>query len=186
MIYNPDIHHRQSIRLKGYDYTKEGTYFISICTHNRENIFGKIVDGTMVLSEFGIIVENTWFDLPNHNSNIILDAFIIMPNHVHAIIIVGAGSKPAQDYVFQSNCVGLEYRAGLEPAPTKKIPLYEIVRQFKTFSSKRINKKRNAIGVPVWQRNYYEHIIRNEMEYQKIWEYINTNPLKWQEDKYFV
>jgi len=92
MKYNPDIHHRRSIRLKGYDYAREGAYFITICTQNREKILGEIVNETMILNKNGSIVENIWFDLPNHNSNIVLDVFIIMPNHVHAIIIVGAGS----------------------------------------------------------------------------------------------
>lgn len=200
MKYNPDIHHRCSIRLKGYDYAKESTYFITICTQNRENIFGKVVNEIMILNENGIIVENTWYDLPNHNLNIVLDTFIIMPNHVHAIItIVGAGSKPApkpalkpapkpvQDDGAKNNRAGLEPdRAGLEPAPTRITPLSEIVRQLKTFSSKRINIQRNTEGLPVWQRNYYEHIIRSEDELNRIREYIKNNPANWHTDEDFV
>lgn len=96
MKFNPDIHRRNSIRLKGYDYSKEGAYYITICTKGRKNMFGEIVDGTIVLNEDGKIIKSTWRDLPNHNAGITLDEFITMPNHVHGIIIfVGAGSKPA-------------------------------------------------------------------------------------------
>lgn len=187
MKYNPDIHHRQSIRLKGYNYRNMGAYFITICTWDRGNLFGKVADGIMVLNENGTIVENTWFDLPNHNSNIGLDAFIIMPNHVHAIITVGAGSKPALGSKSVSDVVSISpSRAGLEPAPTEGIPLSEIVRQLKTFSAKRINNRRNTQGTPVWQRNYYEHIIRDEDELNKIREYIKNNPANWDTDENFM
>ena len=129
---------RKQLRLKNYDYSSYGMYFVTIRIKDRSNLFGEIVDGVMVLNEWGKIVETTWFDLINHNSNISLDCFVVMPDHVHGIInIVGAGSKPAPN--------GL--RAGLEPAPTK---LSEIIRQFKTFSAKRINKIRNTLGVPIW------------------------------------
>ena len=165
MKYNPDIHHRQSIRLKGYNYRNVGAYFITICTWDRGNLFGKVADGIMILNENGTIVENTWFDLPNHNSNIGLDAFIIIPNHAHAINPVGGGPKPA---------------------PTEGIPLSEIVRQLKTFSAKRINNRRNTQGTPVWQRNYYEHIIRDEDELNKIREYIKNNPANWDTDENFM
>ena len=121
------------------------------------------------------MVEITWNELPGHNDNILLDVFSIMPNHFHGIIlIVGAGSKPARVSADEEN------RAGLEPAPTG---LPEIVRQFKTFSARRINKIRNSSGIPVWQRNYYEHIIRNEPELNKIREYIVNNPLNWETDE---
>lgn len=167
--YNPEIHHRHSIRLKDYDYTQAGEYFITICSWNRECLLGEIKDGKMVLNEMGNRVVFTWKDLPNHNPYIVLDEFIVMPNHVHGIImitdIVGADSGPAPTNV------------------DKRHGLPEIVRQFKTFSSKRINQIRNTPGVPVWQRNYYEHIIRNEDELNKIREYIINNPLKWAEDE---
>ena len=104
--YDPhQLHHRRSIRLQGYDYSQEGLYFVTVCVQNRLNIFGKITCGVMKLNENGKMIEKTWLDLPNHNSNIILDIFCIMPNHFHAIIEiivpVGAGSKPARcdDYI---------------------------------------------------------------------------------------
>lgn len=179
---NLKIHHRRSIRLPGYDYTSEGSYFVTIVTHHRERLFGEIINDEMVLNDFGKIVNLTWNDLPNHNPDIGLDEFIIMPNHVHFIVYlfnpvhtVGAGSQPAPvDQTVNHN------RAGLEPAPTKtQTPLSEIVRQLKTFSTRRINTSRNTPGVPVWQRNYYEHIIGTDREYETIAAYIANNPSNW-------
>jgi REP element-mobilizing transposase RayT len=161
---------RHSIRLKEYDYSKEGYYFITICTKDRQNIFGQFQNGKIILNEFGEIVKTTWFDLPNHNSNVELDYYCIMPNHFHGIIIIN-------DYMV----IG----AGSKPAPNKQT-LSEFVRQLKTFSSKRINEIRQLQGVPVWQRNYYEHIIRNEKELYEIRKYIEYNPIGWMEDEYFI
>ena len=183
MPYDPERHHRRSIRLQGYDYSQPGAYFVTICTHGRECLFGEIVDGEMRLNELGEMVAYTWHDLVNHVDGIMLDEYVIMPNHMHGVIIivgtddvdVGAGSEPAP--------------TSTEPAPTdatnrpkKRHPLPEIVRQLKTFSARRINALRNTPGVPVWQRNYYEHIIRNEAELQRIRQYIRQNPERWAED----
>jgi putative transposase len=188
MKYNPDIHHRRSIRLKGYDYSQAGAYFVTICICNKECLLGDIVDGEMRLSNYGNIAKKCWDDLPNHYSYIGLDAFIIMPNHVHGIIvidyIVGAGFKPARFKPALLDNHVVNNRAGLKPAPTTKYyGLPEIVRAFKTFSSRQINRVRNTPGVPVWQRNYYEHIIRNESELYKIREYIVGNSLNWKDDE---
>lgn len=170
--YNPDIHHRRSIRLHGYDYSQEGAYFITICTHNRECLFGTVGAGSkpalaepvhyssMALNEYGEIVQHTWDDLVNHIEGIELDAFVVMPNHFHGIVVIDS-------------------RAGLEPAPT----LSEIVRQLKTFSARRINKIRDTQGVPVWQRNYYERVIRDENELSRVREYIVNNPANWLTDE---
>jgi putative transposase len=188
MSYNPARHHRRSIRLRGYDYSRPGYYFITICIHDRtKRLFADIpveagsvigagskpaptTEPALYLTEYGKIVHYTWNDLPNHISGITLDEFIIMPNHIHGIIrITGAGLERA----------GLE-RAGLEPAPTVALP--EIVRQFKTFSSKRINIARNSRGMPVWQRNYYDQIIRNDKSLYFIRNYIRKNPMNWNAD----
>jgi putative transposase len=166
MKFNPDIHHRRSIRLKGYDYSRCGAYFITLCLQNRKDVlFGEIIDAVMNLNDAGKLVDFTWNDLINHNDNIVLDSSMIMPDHFHGIIIienpiVGAGSRPVK-------------------LPT----LSEIVRQFKTFSARRINELRQASGIPVWQRNYYEHIIRNDEELYRIREYIDNNPLNWENNK---
>jgi REP element-mobilizing transposase RayT len=160
MKYDPDKHHRRSIRLKEYDYSRTGWYFITICAYKRECLFGNVVDGIIILNKYGKIVENTWNDLPNHNHQIQLDDSVIMPNHIHGIIVI--------DEIVSDIVVG----AGSEPAPTetkhKQHGLPEIIRQFKTFSARRINEIRQSPGTHVWQRNYYERIIRNENEINRI------------------
>lgn len=211
MTYNPDIHHRRSIRLKDYDYSHSGAYFVTVCAWKKECLFGEIKNGEMLLSEYGEIVMKCWDGLPDHYQNVQLDEFVIMPNHIHGIIVlnVGAGFKPARiaaaaqaaaaqaaaaqaaaaqaaaariDKAPLAADAGDKNRAGLKPAPTKGHALPEIVRAFKTFSSRRINEARNTPGGPVWQRNYYERIIRDDRELHAIREYIRYNPLKWEED----
>ncbi|HCO68880.1 MAG TPA: transposase [Dysgonomonas sp.] len=172
------------IRLQDYDYSNEGLYFVTICCQDRIYVFGDIRDGEMIFNEAGRIADCAWKDLPNHNPHIQLDAWCIMPNHVHGIIIindiisVGTGSQP----------VRLE-RSGLEPAPAtayRKHGLPEIIRQFKTFSSRRINQLNGMQGIRLWQRSYYEHIIRNQKSYESIAGYIYGNPSKWLEDEYYM
>lgn len=175
-------------------------YFVTICTHNRINLFGEIggvgnewtsvgagskpaltepaLTVQMRLNEYGEIVQNTWNDLVHHISGIELGEFVVMPNHIHGIIIiVGAGSVGADSV-----------RAGSKPAPHPTItqqPLSEIMRQFKTFLARRINEKRSTSGAPVWQRNYFEHIIRNQESYERIATYIANNPVQWKSDQLF-
>jgi len=169
-------HQRRSIRLKDYDYSQPGAYFITVRTVNLECIFGRISNGAMRLNMYGKIVRKCWDDLPNHYLNVKLDVFVIMPDHVHGIIFI----ENDPDYY-----VG----AGFKPAPTKetkpkKHGLPEIIRAFKTFSSRRINKRRNTVGSPVWQRGFYDHVIRNEQDLNRIRDYIINNPLRWHLDKY--
>ncbi|HEY64970.1 MAG TPA: transposase [Caldilineae bacterium] len=169
---------RRSIRLRGYDYSQPGAYFVTICTRGWVHLFGDVVDGEMRLNEFGELVRAAWFDLPDHYNHVRLDAFVIMPNHVHSIIIL------TDDYP----SVGAGVGAGFKPAPTmttmKRHPLSEIVRAFKTFSARRINALRGTPGAPVWQRNYYEHIIRNDRALDAIRRYIVHNPVRWHLDRY--
>lgn len=170
---------RKSNRLPGYDYSRNGMYFVTVCSRERECIFGTICDGKMMLNDCGKIVEKTWLDLPNHNHDISLDAFIVIPNHVHGIIRVGTGSKPVLHTKPDLDSKPFpKIRAGLEPAPT----LSEIIRQFKTFSARRINRIRNTRGTPIWQRSFYDEIIREPETLVKIRNYIRKNPEKWTED----
>jgi len=166
------VHNRHSMRLKGYDYSQMGSYFITLCAYNRECLFGDITVGAgskpahIALNEYGEIIRNVWNDLPNHIGGIELNVFGIMPNHIHGIVTIN--------------------RAGLEPAPTKQFGLPEIIRQLKTFSARQINARRGTPRVPVWQRNYYEHIIRNEESYGDIATYISNNPAQWEADQLYV
>jgi putative transposase len=166
MKYNPDFNHRQSIRLKGYDYSASGAYFITICTHEREHLFGDIVNKTIELNIFGDIARSHWQQLSQYHSNIIMDESIVMPNHLHGIIILESSIFHEKGYANDN---------------TKSIS--EIIRGFKTFSAKAINKKRGLRGVPVWQRNYYDHIIRDELELDCVRQYIINNPRNWDADK---
>jgi len=168
VTYRPDKHHRRSIRLKGYDYAQAGTYFVTICTRDRLCLFGEIGDNKMRLNEAGLMVDTAWQDLPHHYPYVQLDEYVIMPNHVHGTIIVGAGLKPAPTN---------------HAVPTKRHGLPEIVRAFKTFSARRINRGRATPGVPVWQRNYYEHVVRNEESLNHIRHYIIDNPQRWALDR---
>jgi putative transposase len=157
--YNPDFHHRQSIRLQGYDYTKAGAYFITICTHHRAYLFGEIDSGIMELNALGNIAQSHWQKLSQHHANIIVDEFIVMPDHLHGIIMI------------------------VESSIDHPQPISEIIRGFKTFSARAINKTRGLRGIPVWQRNYYDRIIRDELEIDRVRQYIINNPQKWDTDK---
>jgi REP element-mobilizing transposase RayT len=176
MRYNPDEHHRRSIRLKEYDYSKPAGFFITICTHNRKLIFGQITNGEIKLSEIGRIAKNYWEEIPSHFTNAALDEYVIMPNHIHGIILI-------LDYV---DYVGARHASPLQPPQiprgTKPKSLGTIVGSFKSATTKHINQIRKTPGIPLWQRNYYEHIIRNENELNKIREYIRNNPIKWEMD----
>jgi REP element-mobilizing transposase RayT len=184
--YNPDKHHRRSIRLKGYDYTAAGAYFITICTHQRECLFGIIEDSEMRLNQLGQIVQFHWLNLPRHHSHVQLDEFIVMPNHFHGIIWLG-GMDCKGGFSKESSISPQELNA--KPAPTristnaKRHGVPEIVRGFKTFSARRINQIRKRTGIPVWQRNYYEHIIRDDRALHNIRQYIQNNLLSWRQDQ---
>jgi putative transposase len=173
--------HRRSIRLRGYDYSQNGAYFITICAKSRELCFERY-------RELQEIVKQQWEELPQRFPDLILDEFTIMPNHIHGILIVGVG-RPAENVgatlaVAQNNGAGARpERAGARPAPT----VGEIIGTFKSLC---IHDwltyiKENEIDTVAkfWQRNYYEHVIRNEDELNKIREYIRNNPLKWDLDK---
>lgn len=149
---------RKLNRLGGYDYSQDGYYFVTICTKNHENFFGKIKNGKMFLNDYGQIVQNQWIGLPDHYQNCILDEYIVMPNHIHGIVIinnknnniVGNGLKP--------------FPTPLKPFPTPLKPrhsLSEFIRGFKTFSSKNINIKYGK-KIFQWQKSFYDHIIGNE------------------------
>jgi putative transposase len=174
--YDPRQHHRRSIRLKDYDYSQSGAYFVTICVHERECVLGNVIEGETRLNEYGEIVAKCWHDLIDHYPHIGLDAFVVMPNHVHGVIVI-------DDENVADPMVGAG--AGLRPAPTattKRYPLSEIVRAFKSFSARRINELRKTAGIPFWQRNYYEHVIRNDRELNAIREYSLHNPLRWDAD----
>ncbi len=188
MSHDPKRHHRRSIRLKGYDYTQPGAYFVTICTHNREPLFGRVVDGEMVLNAFGEIVWACWGEIPDHFPHVELDAFVVMPNHVHGIIWIvdHPGATHAQNVgATHAQNVGATHALPLQgPRGPVSGSLGAIVGSFKSAVTRRINELRGTPGARVWQRNYYEHIIRNERALNAIRRYIVENPLRWHLDRY--
>jgi REP element-mobilizing transposase RayT len=189
MKFDPKKHHRRSIRLPGYDYSQAGAYYVTIVAQGRECLFGEVVNAEMRLSRYGQIVQYAWFDLPKHYPHVELDAFCIMPNHAHGIIVLhedGRGGSFSSMGAWQSQSVSGQASSDVNrethPYVRKRHPLSEIVRAFKSFSARRINVLRKTPGIPVWQRNYYEHVIRNEKDYQAKRNYILSNPENWEND----
>jgi len=162
--------YRRSLRLSNYNYSQSGAYFITICIHNRECLLGKIDDGMMILNNFGTIVRETWNSLSDKYSEISLDEWTVMPNHIHGIVII---DNPNADTSHELQLQRKERRTMLLP---------KAIGYFKMNSSKQINELRGRTGQPLWQKNYYEHIIRNPSALEKIREYIVNNPRKWHED----
>jgi REP element-mobilizing transposase RayT len=154
---------RKQNRLKTFDYCLPGYYFVTICVQDRICNLGDVIDGEMVLSHNGKIVENCWLDLPNHYKNSKLDEHIVMPNHFHGILII----EPVGE--------------GLKPSPTRTHGLSEIIRGFKTFSSRKINNLKQTEFH--WQRSYYDHVVREDESLDKIREYIRNNPKQWELDE---
>jgi REP element-mobilizing transposase RayT len=174
MRFDPERHHRRSIRLKRHDYARAGAYFVTICAKDRECLFGQIEGETVILSEDGRLVDECWHLLPRHFPNVELDAFVLMPNHVHGIIWI---TDMGMDRGTACRAPTVE-RFGHPVSHS----LPTIIRSFKSAVSQRINERRTIPGVLVWQRNYYEHIIRSDEELNRIREYIANNPAQWAMD----
>ncbi|MBA4369458.1 MAG: transposase [Desulfobacterium sp.] len=196
MQYIPDMHHRRSIRLKNYDYSCAGLYFITICTQNRLCLFGEIRNDEIIFNHAGKMVKKAWDDIPTYYQGFDVHELIVMPNHIHGIIQilsnpdpVGAGPR-ACPFPHISNTTRQPREEG-QPrgvAPTRSLP--DIVHRFKTLTTKQYADGVANYGWPrfnkkLWQRNYFEHIIRDERSYFKISDYIVNNPVTWREDKYY-
>ncbi|MEW6595762.1 MAG: transposase [Thermodesulfobacteriota bacterium] len=187
MKYDPVIHHRRSIRLQGYDYSRAGAYFVTICTQERQCLFGKIVDGEMRLNDLGRVVADSWEWLARQYDHAELDEWVIMPNHMHGIIVITddcRGGSCRGRSCRGGSCKGGSCKGGSRTAPTmaQRKPVGRLIGAFKTVSTKRINELRQTPGVKLWQRNYWEHIVRDEPELQRIRQYIHNNPSQWEMD----
>jgi putative transposase len=188
MPYDPTEHHRRSIRLPGYDYAAAGAYFVTICVRSGECLLGEVVDSEMQLNEWGQIVAEAWQWLGEQYAYVSLDASVIMPNHIHGILVIREHA-PLYDTVGGGS--GAAPTMPSTPAPpstatrtqVKRKPLGRLVGAFKTVSTKQINRRRDVPGVPFWQRNYWEHIVRNDRALNRIRRYIASNPARWAEDR---
>ncbi|RPI76402.1 MAG: hypothetical protein EHM45_13060 [Desulfobacteraceae bacterium] len=194
MKYCQTRHQRHSIRLKSYDYAQPGAYFITLCTHKQACLFGRIENGEMQLNEYGLIAKNQWEQLRKQFLDLGLGEFVVMPNHIHGIIIikgmqneinietklVGAGLAPAQPLSDAGQPQGL---------PLQRKTIGDIVGAYKSITANaclKIFKSKNKTMGKLWQRNYYEHIIRNEQSYHEIAGYIINNPAQWDLDELYA
>lgn len=210
--YNPQKHHRRSIRLQGYDYSQEGLYFITICCQDRAHLFGKVEESEMILNAFGKIAWDEWFATEKVRKNCKIHESIVMPNHIHGIIeILYKKEKSAEgelkfapispseigEFKSPSQTIGSIIR-GFKIATIKKIKDYILENNSRgelqfaptEFAPTELQfapttKKIIELNFKIWQSNYYEHIIRNEQSYHRISEYIINNPKKWNEDKFY-
>ena len=159
---------RKATRIPGFDYSEGGIYFVTICTHQKRHILGSVTGENVRLNELGRIAEDAWLDLEIHYPSILLDEFIIMPNHSHGIVIL----HPER---WWTSCTLTDDSIEEQEYPS----LSEIVRAFKSYSAKRINQLRGTTGEPVWQRSFYDHVVRNEKSLEEIRRYIRKNPVRW-------
>jgi putative transposase len=178
MKYDPEKRRSESIRLKGYDYSQPGAYFVTICAHNRASLFGDIVDGKMQLNGYGKIVHEFWDEVPSHFANVKIDTSVVMPNHVHAIIVIYGDEGPAD----KGERI-VDNGEGTSPLRGKRPKLGQIVAYYKYQTTKLINQIRKTGGTPLWQKDYYDHIVRDEDDLNEVREYIIYNPLKWEMDR---
>ena len=190
MTDDPERHHRRSIRLKGYDYAQAGAYFVTICAAERARVFGEIQDGEVRLSEIREAVAACWDAIPAHFPDVDLDGFVVMPNHVHGIVVLTAPTEPTEVTPTRADSTRANPTRATHASPlqggTPRGPgarsVGAIVGSFKAAVSRQVNAQGGALGAVLWQRGYYEHVIRNERELDRIRAYIEANPARWAED----
>ncbi len=163
--YNPNVHNRRSVRLKGYDYTQPGAYFITVVTRDRESWFGDVISGEMRLNNKGQLIKGAWEWIPTRYLYVKLDTYILMPNHLHGIIVITE-----------------EDAAHAKTSSSSSKPLGRLIGAFKTLSTKRFNLLEGTPGQLLWQRGFYDHVIRNDRERERVREYIVQDPKRWESD----
>ena len=185
----PGYYHRRSIRLKGYDYTRPGAYFVTMRIREGECLFGDVLDGEVALNEYGRIVLDEWRRIAESRPNVVLDEYVVMPNHVHGIIILTAEAKGDSsgrpDDHHEASARSSVTHPAARTRPDGPVPgsIGAIVGQFKSLATKRINRLRGTPGISVWQRDYYEHVIRDDDALDAIRRYIRYNPVLWPGDE---
>ncbi len=192
MNYNAPKSNRKSIRLKEYDYSFPGWYYVTICTYNRTNLFGRAIHGKIVLNNLGTKVEEEWLKTKQIRANVDLDYYVIMPNHLHGLIIIeqsvenvtikGRGELNSPT---NNNPGHIQYAPTNYKLKSQSQTLGAIVRGFKSSVTKNLRELSGDAELRIWQRNYYEHVVRNELDLHNIRQYIQNNPLKWELDEYY-
>lgn len=170
---------RKSLRLSGYDYSADGGYFITICTHNRHLLFGEIVESTMKINALGMIVMEEWLRSGLIRRECVLDEFVVMPNHIHGIVLITGAQGPPFAQT-PNPIVGAQSLAPLRRRPRS---VGTLVAGYKSAVTTRYKQQFGPHANPIWQRSYYDHVIRNERDLNAIREYIRNNPLQWALDK---
>ncbi len=168
---------RRSIRLNGYDYTQAGAYFVTLCVRGRKCLFGQIHDEAMVLNRIGQMVQEEWIQSANIRREIELDVFVVMPNHLHGIVVI-ANTENRDG----NNVSSQRKHISRMPIPPASQSLGAFIAGFKASVTKRYNCLKGGGDGPVWQRNYHDHIIRNEEDLRVIREYVAMNPICWEKD----
>ncbi len=184
---NPSLPHRKNLRIPEFDYSQPGAYFVTIVTQDRRPLFGQIVDGEMVLNEAGRMVTGIVEEIPQHYQNINVEVSVIMPNHIHMLFLIT--SVVAGPRACQSDQMPTGQPQGVAPTQ-EQLSLSKIIQRFKSLTTHRYMIGVRDKGWPrfekrLWQRNYYEHVIRNERDYRANYDYILANPMNWEEDEEF-
>jgi putative transposase len=191
--------HRRSIRLRGYVYSSRGIYFVTICTEKKVCLFGQVVDNEMKVNEAGRIVEKVWNSIPDRFPNVQVDSFVVMPNHVHGVIAIMSDGRQGAASGARTNAeAGGVLKGAASSARTSaettegavsgaranaSPSLGKILRAFKSISAIEVNKEFGCEGRAVWQRNYFEHIVRDGDDLDRVRRYIVENPWHWAEDE---
>ncbi len=208
MPYDPEQHHRRSIRLPDYDYAQPGGYVVTICVQGHVRLFGEVVEGRMFLNPAGQMVHAVWNDVSRRFPRAETDAFIVMPNHVHGIVVLTGRSAPANPAVGASlvgaqnadaqptdadapNAPPSSGRAPTRGAPTSSPSLGDVVGGFKSITTVQYTRGVTNDGWPrfnkhLWQRNYYEHVLRERRDLDRTRRYVAENPARWGNDRYYV
>jgi REP element-mobilizing transposase RayT len=210
MAYDPHRHHRRSIRLQGYDYSQPAAYFVTICTHGRVGLFGEVVDGIMRPNALGLMVEEEWRRSETLRAEVVLDAYVVMPDHLHGVVVLvppdadpvggcdpsgyrlnlfsptaGASGPTAGTSGSGADASGSGADAIVGPhgrAALQRPPrsLGAFVAGFKSAATKRINRVRGTLGAKVWQYKFYDRVLRDEHEWRAVRRYIEQNPARWE------
>jgi REP element-mobilizing transposase RayT len=187
MSNNNDSHRRRSLRLQNFNYAAAGAYFVTICTHQRAEVFGHIEANTVTLSSAGKVIESVWEEIPAHHASVAPDEFVVMPNHIHGILVIHESPAGARVIESDSTSASVEAQFIAPKSASERVEqnhtamVGAIVRAFKARCTHAIHQAQSA-ETTIWQRNYYEHIIRNEKELMSIREYISNNPMQWDLD----
>ena len=174
---------RKSPRLQGYDYAQEGAYFVTICTYQRIHLFGDVVNGEMQFSDFGQIADSLWSTLPEHHPNVVLDAHVVMPNHMHGILFITNQQNSSQSSVGMRRASSTASQN--RPNSIRSRTLSAIIGAYKSAVTRTINQQMGILAPIIWQASFHDHIIRNEESLNHIREYVYNNPARWAEDRFY-